>query len=303
MTYLRAKTILISLLLFTVFQVKAQDNIENSFKGSIRYILEESFEGDLRDSVIYKNGKDHQFSWIQDNKMEFDQNMNLIKRSFYDDDKTHLRTETYDFQNNTIKKKVIQSFTYIYTYDANGLVSEELLVSKTDTNDVKLKQRFSHDENGQLANIWEFDMNGGHVRHQRNTYNEKGKLTRETIKYKDGVEYKTYSYTDLGLLEKVEWYDYQYGLLERTTYYYIGKKMYRKYYESYDGGALESTIEYKYDKYENPISILEINEKRRIREHEVNTYEYDLGDNWVKKTTAINESLFYIVERRIRYYI
>jgi hypothetical protein len=288
---------------FTPFIYFGQQDVKEGLKGSIRVILEESFEGEMIDSVIVKTGKNHQFSWIQDNKMEFDQNMNLISRSFYDDDKAHLRTESFFFNNNKLIKKNIQAFTFIYNYNTIGQISEELILSKTDSTEIKLKQRFSHDENGRLVNIWEFDMMGGHVRHQKNSYDEKGRLSKETIRYKDGVEYKVYEYNDLGLIEKIEWFDFQKGLLERTTYSYFANRLFRKFHETFDDGKLESTVEYKYDKYENPISVLEINNSRKIHDYEVNVYEYDIANNWVKKTTTINDAIFFIVERRIKYYI
>lgn len=293
---------LVCFVLLTFYNFGQQD-VKEALKGSIRVILEESFEGELIDSVIVKTGKSHQYSWIQDSKMEFDQNMNLIERSFYDDDRVYLRTESYSYRDNKIKKKNIQAFTFMYNYNANGLLNEELIAANSDSTNIKLKQRFNHDENGRIANIWEFDMTGGHVRHQKNSYNEKGRLIKETIRYKDGVEYKTYAYNDLGLIEKIEWFDFQQGLLERTTFIYNAHRLYRKLHESFDDGTLEATVEYIYDKHENPISILEINEKRKIHDHEVNTYVYDVVNNWVKKTTVINDSIYFIVERKIKYYL
>lgn len=290
-------------LFFFCFSLSAQLAKDTPLKGTVRYVLEESFEGVRKETGIVKSGKSRQFSWMQDNEMEFDRNHNLIKRSFYDDERNPLHSELYSFVNNRLMKKEFQAFTYLYRYDDNSHVKDELSISKTDTNDLKLKQRFLYDESGKLLEAWEYDMKGGHVRHQKNQYDTSGKLTKETIKYKDSVEYKTYAYNIAGLLEKVEWFDFQLGLLERITYTYASGYLHKEFWENFEEGKVESTTAFEYDRHGNPISILEINPKRQIHDHEINTYVYDEFNNWTKKTTAINNSRFYVVERQIRYYI
>ena len=291
------------MVLFHTLKGTAQLAKESKLKGSLKYILEESFEGLRRDSMILKNGKNRQFAWIQDNKMEFDQNNNLVKRSFFDDDRDPLRTENYIFSNDRLQRKELQAFTYFYKHNEATNITDELLVSQHDSTDFKLKQRFKYDANGLLIESWEFDMQGGHVRQQKNQYNEYGKLSKETMHYKDGVEYKTYTYNSDGLLEKLEWFDFQLGLLERITYTYEHGNLKTEFWEAFEDGKIESTTAYVYDIFGNAISILEINKKRQIHDHEINTYTYDEYNNWTKKTTAINNSRFYIVERRIGYYL
>lgn len=299
---LKRTTTLICCFLFSIFS-HAQHDFKEELKGSVRIILEESFEGVKKDSVILKNGKNRQYSWIQDNKMEFNRDNKLLKRSFYDDEKNHVRSESYEYENNVIAKKTIQGFTFVYKQNEKGLVSEEILISKTDTTDTRLKQRFRYNAKGLLTDVLQFDMRGGYVCNQKNTYDIKNRVIKETFRYKDGVEYKNYSYGADGKLNKVEWFDFQIGLMERITYSYSRGKKLHELWETFEGGKLESTIAYKFDRNENPISILEINKKRRIHDHEVNTYVYDLGNNWVTKTTAINENRYFIVERRIKYYL
>ena len=160
------------MVLFHTLNGTAQLAKESKLKGSVKYILEESFEGLRRDSMILKNGKNRQFAWIQDNKMEFDQNNNLVKRSFFDDDRNPLRTENYIFSNDRLQRKELQAFTYFYKHNEATNITDELLVSQHDSTGFKLKQRFKYDANGQLIESWEFDMQGGHVRQQKNQYNE-----------------------------------------------------------------------------------------------------------------------------------
>ncbi len=275
----------------------------DKLKGQVRYVLEESYEGFLRDSIVQKSGKNRQYSWHFDNKMEFDKDAKLISRSFYDDDRIPLYTEYFEYKDKRIIRKDLQGFIYKYKYNTLGLIYEETVSSKTDTTDEKLRQRFRHDANGLLIDIWEFDMQGAHVRHQQNFYDEKMQRVKEIIKYKDGTEYKIYSYNIGGLLEKLEWYDSETGLMERTTFYYKSGKLSKETLEEYEGGILDSRIEYQYDQYENPIYILETNAKRQIREEEKISYVYDIGFNWVKRTTVVNNALFFIVERHVGYYL
>ncbi len=303
MNLLLKSLLVLSSLLLVALIGHAQHEFKEEIKGSVRIILEESFEGILKDSVIKKNGKNRQFSWIQDNQMEFDRNKNLVERNFYDDNRQHVRTEKYIYKNNVIAKKIIQGFTFVYQHNQKGQISEEILISKTDTNDIRLKQRFKYNEKGLVSEIWEFNSRGGYVRQQRNQYDEKNRLIKETFKYEDGVEYKTYSYGADGNLNKVEWFDFQVGIIERITYTYSNGKKHHEFWETFENGKVVSTITYEFDRNGNPTSILEINEKRRIHDHEINQYVYDSYNNWIKKTTAINENRYYVVERKIRYYL
>ena len=107
-------------------------------------------------------------------------------------------------------------------------------------------------------------MQGAHVRHQQNFFDEKMQRVKEIIKYKDGTEYKIYSYNIGGLIEKLEWYDNATGLLERSSFFYKDGKLSKEILEEFEGGILDSRLEYQYDQYENPIYILETNAKRQI---------------------------------------
>lgn len=293
---------IVSCVFFALYST-GQEEVTKGLKGSVRFILEESFEGRLEDSILVKNGKSRQFSWIPDNKMEFDRNKNLIKRTFYDDEKLHVRTESYFYKDTVLNKKTIQGFTFIYQHNEKGLVSEELLVSKTDSTEARVNKRFRYNANNQLTDIWELDLSGGNVRHQKNQYNSTGQITKETIKYGDGIEYKNYTYLPTGQLDKIEWFDYQEGLLERILFSYSDGRKMKEHWEVFENQSLVSTSTYEFDTNGNPISLLEINEKRRIHDHEINQYEYDHKNNWIKKTTAINNTQFYIVERKIGYYM
>jgi len=236
----------------------------DKLKGQVRYVLEESYEGFLSDSIVQKSVKNRQYSWHFDNKMEFDKDANLIQRSFYDDDRVPLYTEYFEYKDKKIARKDLQGFIYKYKYNTIGLISEETVTSKTDTTDEKLRQRFRHDANRLLTDIWEFDMQGAHVRHQQNFFDEKMQRVKEIIKYKDGTEYKIYSYNIGGLIEKLEWYDNATGLLERSSFFYKDGKLSKEILEEFEGGILDSRLEYQYDQYENPIYILETNAKRQI---------------------------------------
>lgn len=279
-----------------------QEEMTAPIFGKVKFIFEESFEADF-DGVTYsKIGKNRQVSWMNDNKMEFDKRGHLIKRTFYDDARNYIHSEEFVFSDSLLQSKSHLSFIFSYLYDSTGKIVAELVAPNSDSLAMKLKHRFAYNEKNQLTEVWEFDFNGGHVSHQINEYNTQGFLSKETFEYQDGKEYIQYRYDTLNQLLKKEWYDAQVGLMERTSYAYLNGKLVSEFWEGINKNKVETSTKSEFDEYGNAISVLDVNSKRQIHDHEVNTYVFDSDHNWIRKTTSINNSRFYIVERRIAYY-
>jgi hypothetical protein len=298
----RLKLVFFLLLLCKLSNSTAQGVREVNFLGKPRFVLEESFGGAVDNNVIIKTGKDRQISWMNDNKMEFDRHGNLIKRSYYNDYREFIHAEEYEFNNLKLNNKKYLSFIYSYVYDDGGNIIEELVAPVSDSTAKTIKHRYAYDTQNRLSDAWEFDFNGGRICHQHNTYNVLGLLSKEFYSYSDGNEYKTFRYDTDQNLVKMEWFDEKIGLLERTTYSYRNGKLWSEIWEGLEKNKVETTIKYEYDNNGNILSMLEINPKRQIHDHEINKYTFDQYGNWIKKTTAVNDIRFYIVERIIAYY-
>ncbi|MGJ8661321.1 MAG: RHS repeat domain-containing protein [Bacteroidota bacterium] len=280
----------------------SQSEHESPILGKPRLILEECFGAKLENGIFVKVGKDRQVSWMTDNKMEFDRQGNLTKRSFFDDGREFTHSEEYEFSTNKLQKKKFPSFIYTYKYDNRGNIIEELVAPVTDSIAMKTKHRFAYNGYNLLTNVWEFDFSGGQIFHQTNSYNTAGLLIKENYDYSDGREFKNFTYDTNNHLIKVEWFDSHTGLMERTTFTYNGNKLASEFWEVLEKNKIESTTKYEFDSKGNVTSILDINPKRQIHDHEVNKYIFDDSGNWIKKMTSVNEVRFYIVERFIAYY-
>jgi hypothetical protein len=279
-----------------------QEEMKAPIFDQVKFIFEESFEADFNGITYSKIGKNRQISWMNDNKMEFDKSGHLIKRTFYDDARNYMHSEEYVFKDSLLQSKSHLSFIFNYLYDSTGKIIAELVATNSDFLATKLKRRFAYDEKNQLMEIWEFDIDGGHVSHQINEYNTQGFLSKEIVEYQDGSEYIQYTYDTLNQLLKKDWHDAQVGLIERTTYSYLNGKLLAEFWEGINKNVVETSTKYEFDEYGNTVSVLEIDPKRQIHDHEINTYVFDNEQNWIRKTTSINNTHFYIVERRIVYY-
>lgn len=280
----------------------AQEIRETPLKGKPRFVLEESFEGKLEKNSLIKTGKDRQISWMNDNKREFDRNGNLVKRSYFDDYREFIHAEEYEFENHRLSKKKYLSFVYTYNYDSRGNLVEEMLAPIGDSSAKKIKHRYAYDLSNRLTNVWEYDFQGGQIFHQSNTYNNLGFLAKELYEYVDGNEYIKFNYDINNNLIKKEWFDEFSGIIERNSYTYVNGILVTELWEGLEKNKVETSTKYEYDQKGNTISVLDVNPKRQIHDHEVNKYTFDDKGNWVKKTTVVNNSRFYIVERIIAYY-
>lgn len=280
----------------------AQEIRETPLKGKPRFVLEESFEGKLENNTLVKIGKDRQISWMNDNKMEFDRNGNLFKRSYYDDYREFIHAEEYEYQNLRLSKKKYLSFAYTYNYDNQGNIIEELVAPIGDTATKKIKHRYAYDSSNRLSDVWEYDFEGGQIYHQSNSYNSNGFLSKEFYQYADGNEYKTFTYNLNNDLIKTEWFDESIGIIERNNYAYQNGVLASELWEGIEKNKVETSTKFEFDQNGNAVSMLDINPKRQIHDHQINKYTFDDKGNWVKKTTIVNNSRFYIVERIIAYY-
>ena len=293
------------LFLFTVWSTGifwAQPPAEPLINGNVKFVLEESFGASMGRAGLEISEKDRQISWINDNKMEFDENNNLIKRTFYDDYQNFMHQEAYHYSNKKLKSRIISSFNYTYDYTQNGLLSLEMVAPKNDSLSKKIKFKYGYDSKGNLSDIWEYDYQGGYICHQELSYNSAGKITLEKLNYSDGIEKKIYTYNPQNELIKLEWFANSNQLIERTTFAYSNGKRISEFWEGMDGNKVETTLLKEFDIFGNPIKITEIDKKRQINDVEIIEYEFDKHNNWIRKTTSINNSRFYIVVRRIAYY-
>jgi hypothetical protein len=282
--------------------VGAQEIRETTLKGKPRFVLEESFGGNVENNVFVKTGKDRQISWMNDNKMEFDRNGNLTKKSFYNDYREFIHAEEYEYSNFRLNQRKYLSFFYSYVYDNRGNIIEEWVAPVGDSTDIKIKHRYSFDLYNRLSDVWEFDFEGERICHQINTYNVSGLLSKEFYEYSDGNEYINFTYDIQKNLIKTEWFDEKIGLLERTTFTYQNGHLATEFWEGIEKNKVETSTKYEFDENGNVLTSLDVNPKRQIHDYEVNKYIFDQQGNWIKKTIAVNDSRFYIVERIIAYY-
>ena len=166
---------------------------------------------------------------------------------------------------------------YIYSYNDNNLVKTSKYKDRK-SGEVLYKLTFEYNGIGNLIN------------------------TRQTLPRTKNGYVEKYKYDKSG--NKIE---YNYGskgiLIWITKYKYDDEN--RKLEDfNVDSNTRKMTGKtgYKYDNFDNIIERTKYNSDSFIKERTVFEYEYDKNNNWIKKTSFINETVKEIIEREIEYY-
>jgi len=169
---------------------------------------------------------------------------------------------------------------------------------------LKVEQVMKYDERGNRTEMTEYNTaDGSEVRHYYK-YNAAGKCTEE-------YEYATA--TAKKYKKTLNFYDQQNNLIEIKQYAENGVQLYEGRFDSYgnhladiaynpDGSLHDQiTAEYKYDSRGNEIEEM-LHYTDGASAASISKYEYDMANNWIKKTVFEDGEATRLIEREIEYY-
>jgi hypothetical protein len=199
---------------------------------------------------------------------------------------------TYSAQNHPIDK-------IEYLYDRKGnIMAENLYLNK---------------EYVQLRNLYEYDADNRKISETKTEPN--GKMLSKTVYEYDGDKLvNQVNYDDKNEVDNYEKfvYDSKGNLTVHTFYSKLDGEIRDEY--TYDknnnktewnftrGGKTEMRVLYTYDKHNNMNSYKVSYAENGEGEAKTYKTEYDKKGNWIKKTTLINNTPAFILERKITYY-
>jgi hypothetical protein len=211
-----------------------------------------------------------------DNKalFSYDQNNNLILKTYYNGDNEKIATSEYVYNNAGLmtesKELDAQGNVYSrseYKYNAMGKVIEELVFAENNT--FFGKKTTIYDDKGNVTSQYSSDANGNPVEQFSYAYDKKSRLTRI-----DAYTNNQFNYA----------FDYEYNSEDEISL----KRQYANSPSHYN-----DMIEIKYDKHGNPVSEFSLMTMEKTKR----SIEYDSQGNMVK-IIAITTNQIPIVEKR-----
>lgn len=189
-----------------------------------------------------------------------------------------------------------------YTYDEEGKKIEEI---KYAYGNLVGKDKFTYNENGDLAEIHSHSSNGTLVWKELYEYGDSGNLARKIIyRYLYGGLYCTFKYI----------YDTKGNLIEESMFDKYGKQEwgYQEQRDSNDNviemqsfgydGRLSSKTSIEYDTMGNVTEILLLDSEGLLERTITYSYVYDQKGNWTKRTEYRNAIPASLTIREIEYY-
>lgn len=226
--------------------------------GNLSSVYEYNKNGETTKSENYRNGK----LWSAEEN-EYDESGNLIKSSSYDADRKFTSYSVYGYNESGKRIKIskydgsgtLTEYTeikrdgeYILSetvYDGDGNKTEytEYLENTSDYNTYSRKKRYEEYKNGKLAELEEYNEDGGITK--RTSYDGDGNKTMYTEYITLKVKHNGYEGTTTDTKTRETYND---GKLEHRTEYEYDENGNRTKISEYDGdGKLIEYTETKYD--------------------------------------------------------
>lgn len=165
---------------------------------------------------------------------------------------------------------------YSYSYNIEDRREEMAIYTADDL--LNLKIVYQYDKLGNLTEDNSYDNNNRPLKKKVYLYDNKGNIMEENILNTDGELIQKYRYVYNSSNQKAE---------------------INKYKAS---GELEQRVTRKYDNKGNETEVSEFSPEGNLISTTTNLYQFDRRENWLKKTSYINNLPVSVVERVITYY-
>jgi hypothetical protein len=282
--------------------ITAQTLEDFNVSGNVHTIKEKTFKA-KKGAISYEKGDRALISeYHPDKEFTVNRKGQLIEAIHFDEAHNYLRTDSYEYENDSLSVINEQYVSHQYSFDKFGKIISDRIITNFVGPTVSIAT-YSYDKSGRLSEIVEKDTTGTLHSRELMFYDKLDRFVRmERTSYFDTTIHETiYDENNRVIQELIHDTDGQ--ISQIVSYSYVLGHLVEQTREWHYQGEINKVWNTHYNEKGDIIKIFFLDDPNEdFIEEEVNRYEYDSHGNWYQRVMILDGKGAFITEREITYH-